>query len=90
MDVNDASIEAPFDPNIVSTTTDTPGTPGHALNTVTPATGVPVVTQDIFSPLAETVTTPPSVQPFTSPVIASPIKLTLAAVKRRLDSTAQH
>jgi hypothetical protein len=40
----------PFDPNTISTTADTPGMPAQPLNTVTPATGVPVVTQDFNSP----------------------------------------
>jgi hypothetical protein len=61
MDVDGASIAVPFDPNTLSTTADTPGrTPAQPLNTVTPATGVPVVTQDFNSPLAENASTPPS------------------------------
>jgi hypothetical protein len=90
MDVDGASIVVPFDPNTISTTADTPGTPAQPLNTVTPATGVPVVSQDFNSPLAENSSTPPSVRPFTSPVIPSPVKLAMADVKRRLDDTDQH
>jgi hypothetical protein len=45
---------------------------------------------DCNSPLAETTSTPPSVRPFTSPVVPSPVKLTMADVKRRLDDTDQH
>jgi hypothetical protein len=86
MDVTGASIAVPFDPNTLSSTTaDTPGMPAQPLNTVTPATGVPVVTQDFNSPLAENTSTPPpsSVRPFT-------VRLTMADVKRRLDDTDQH
>jgi hypothetical protein len=59
MDVDGASIAVPFDPNTISTIADTPGTPAQPLTTVTPATGVPVVTQYFNSPLAENASTPP-------------------------------
>jgi hypothetical protein len=99
MHVDDASVEADSAPNLISTTTAIPSTPSANLNTVTPAAGAPVVTQQ--SPLTQLTEqqydTPaaaasalPSVQPFTSPDIPSPTCLTMADIKRRLDNTHTH
>jgi hypothetical protein len=93
------SVEADSAPNLISTTTATLGTPSANLNTVTPATGAPVVTQQ--SPLmqfteqqydtpAAAASAPPSVQPYTSPDIPSPTRLTMADIKHRLDNTHTH